>query len=125
MASVPATCADAFKAVGVSEVAKPQQVLQCISTCGSDLTLCAVARCPQGGYFTGSSISSWPEAQIWPVVTYTDAEPIIAARPDESEHKATLVMGMWQLAEPLSNTPANVRALFTTSLPAYCKVCDA
>lgn len=64
VASVPATCADAFKAVGVSEVAKPQQVPQYISTFGSDLTICAVARCPQGGYLAGSSISSWPEANV-------------------------------------------------------------
>lgn len=107
------TCEDAMKAVGVSQLVKPQLLLTKIP---ANQRICAVARCPEGGYLTGTSISAWPPTDIVPVVTYTHAAPILAATPD-TEQKATKVMGMWQLLN------ANLPVYAEWPLTAYCQVC--
>jgi hypothetical protein len=67
------------------------------------------------------------------VVTYTDADGIMAARPNEEVLeegcKATRVMGMWQMqgigsSANSTNSTGPVLAVYTYTLSAYCAVCD-
>jgi hypothetical protein len=125
----------------VSELAKPQHIAWYAgfgnsiagnnTGVGNYTTFCALAQCPPGGYLTGTSISAWPPARVVPVVTYTDADAIMAARPDEEGCQATRVMGMWQMqgVGPSANTTervpgAPVLGVYTYTLSAYCAVCD-
>jgi hypothetical protein len=134
--TTPATsCLEAFKAVGVAELAKPQQIAW-YTGFGNNTgvgnytsTFCALAQCPPGGHLTGTSISAWPPARVVPVVTYTDADGIMAARPNEEGCQATRVMGMWQLYTYPTGTTSiaavnNGTDVYSYTLSASCAVCD-